>query len=64
MTEVIKKKVLLTIKVITIAGERRLHNSLKFLIELGVENGFTGTGRRFDIHCRMLGGTCIGYNIG
>jgi len=53
----------LIIEVITIISEQGLHNSLKFLVELGVENVFTGTGCRFDIHCRILSSACIGYNI-
>jgi hypothetical protein len=46
-----------------INSEQSLHYSLKFFIELGVENGFIGTGCWFDINCRMLGSTCITYNI-
>ena len=41
----------LIIEVITIISEQKLHNRLKFLIQLRVEDRFIGTGCRFYINC-------------
>jgi hypothetical protein len=51
MSETIMNKAPLIIEVITIISEQNLHNSLKVLIQLRVEDRFIGTGCPFYLNC-------------